>query len=84
VPSSPKITGSNNLLYGSSDKAPSYLTGTISADPMLVNAAAHDFHLGASSPAIDAGKTTNAARDTDGNPRPAGGAFDIGAYELSN
>ena len=56
----------------------------MTGDPLLVNGAAHDFHLGAGSAAIDAGKTTNAARDTDGNPRPNGAAFDIGAYELSN
>jgi len=49
-----------------------------------VNAAGHDFHLGAGSAAIDAGKMTNAARDTDGNPRPTGSAFDVGAYEMAN
>ena len=81
--SSPKITGSNNLLFGSSTR-PSYLTGTVTGDPLLVNGGAHDFHLGAGSAAVDAGKTTNAARDTDGNPRPSGAAFDIGAYERSN
>jgi len=81
--SSPKITGSNNLLFGVSTR-PSYLTGTITGDPKLVNATAHDFHLGAGSAAIDAGKMTNAARDTDGNPRPTGSAFDVGAYEIAN
>ena len=81
--SAPKITGSNNLLFGVSTR-PSYLTGTITGDPKLVNAAGHDFHLGAGSAAIDAGKMTNAARDTDGNPRPTGSAFDVGAYEMAN
>src|SRR4029078_7417664 len=57
--SSPKITGSNNLLFGVSTR-PSYLTGTITGDPKLVTATAHDFHLGAGSAAIDAGKMTNA------------------------
>jgi len=41
-----------------------------------------DFHLSATSPALDTGTASNApAFDVDGNPRPVGGGFDIGAYE---
>jgi hypothetical protein len=42
-----------------------------------------DFHLLPASPAVDAGIATNApSTDIDGDPRPAGGGFDLGAYEL--
>jgi hypothetical protein len=41
-----------------------------------------DFHLLASSPAIDTGTATDApTNDLDGNPRPIGAGVDIGAYE---
>ncbi len=42
-----------------------------------------DFHLLPTSPAVDAGTSSNApATDLDGEPRPAGAGVDIGAYEL--
>ncbi len=56
----------------------------ITADPQFVNPAAFDFRLQSTSPAIDAGISTNAPLfDFAGNKRPVpiGGAFDIGAYE---
>lgn len=41
-----------------------------------------DFHLLATSPAVDAGTATGApSSDLDGNPRPVGAAVDVGAYE---
>ena len=79
---SPKITGSNNLFYGAGN-APSYLASSVSADPEFVSASAYDFHVQANSPVIDQGKTTSATTDTEGNPRPTGAAFDIGAYEFT-
>ncbi len=43
-----------------------------------------DFHLLASSPAIDAGTATEApATDLDGTARPQGAGIDLGAYERS-
>ena len=77
----PQITGSNNLFYGAGT-APTYLTANVSSDPLLVAASSHDFHLTANSPAVNQGKSTPASSDLDGNPRPQGSAFDIGAYEL--
>jgi hypothetical protein len=41
-----------------------------------------DYHVTDTSPAIDAGTSTDAPDvDLDGNPRPAGAQYDIGAYE---
>ena len=47
-----------------------------------MNAAAYDYHLQPTSLAIDTGTALNApATDLDGNPRPSGTGYDIGAYE---
>lgn len=78
----PMITGANNLLFGGMGAA-SFLTGTVTGDPKLASPATGDFHLTAGSAAIDTGKATSALTDFDGNPRPQGAAFDIGAYELT-
>jgi hypothetical protein len=55
--------------------------GNQSADPLF--AGTEDFHLLAGSPAIEAGlaDALDGPTDLDGNPRVAGAAPDIGAYE---
>ena len=54
----------------------------ISADPGFVSYPS-DLHLSSGSPCIDRGTSEGApSTDGDGNPRPAGAGFDIGAYEL--
>ena len=60
------------------------LTNPISGDPLFVNAANNDFHLQASSPAIDAGSSsvnTIVTQDYDGVSRPQGAQYDRGAFE---
>ncbi|WP_231594382.1 choice-of-anchor Q domain-containing protein [Paenibacillus algorifonticola] len=54
------------------------------ADPKFVNVSLNDFHLQATSPAIDAGDTDTAiigTLDMDGQPRVQGAAVNIGADE---
>jgi hypothetical protein len=75
------VSGSSNGWYGGG-AAPSGLTASIASDPLFANTAVFDFHLTAGSPAIDVGMMTAAATDFDGNPRPQGAGWDIGAYEF--
>lgn len=77
------VQGSNNLWFGSG-AAPGFLTANVNADPQLVNLAGFDFHLGAASPAVNAGIATAATRDLDGVARPQGSAFDLGAFERTS
>ena len=56
----------------------------INFSQLFVNIGVDDYHLAAGSQAIDSGVTLpDVATDLDGKPRPAGAAFDIGAYEYS-
>src|SRR5919108_99330 len=85
------ITVSHNITSGSSmtdarrPSTPRGMTLTsnqLDTDPRFVNAGAFDFHLLATSPAIDAGQTLlRVARDFDGRSRPRGSGHDIGAFE---
>jgi hypothetical protein len=52
---------------------------------LFVNPSAADFHLSATSPAIDRGTSAGApTRDLEGRTRPLGGGWDIGAYEYAS
>jgi hypothetical protein len=58
--------------------------GNIDADPLFVDPANGDYHLGSWSPALGAGTIDGApSTDTEGNPRPdpPGSSPDMGAYE---
>jgi len=58
--------------------------GNIDADPFFVDPLNNDLHLGAGSPAIDAGDDSNCpATDLDGILRPQGAGCDMGAYEYA-
>jgi fibronectin-binding autotransporter adhesin len=53
-------------------------------DPRFVDPPHGDYHLQFSSAAIDHGVDAGVTTDLDGNPRPIGLGFDIGAYEYQN
>ncbi len=62
-----------------------YDTHSLIAAPaqLFVNPPTADYHLKTTSPAIDHGLLLDlVTEDLDGNPRPAGSAHDIGAYEF--
>ncbi|MCD4653597.1 right-handed parallel beta-helix repeat-containing protein [bacterium] len=57
-------------------------TGNIDVDPQFTGT--NDMRLTDTSPCIDAGTDRNApGHDCDGNPRPCGGTWDMGAYEFN-
>ena len=80
----------NNIAYNNAKNLSTSGTNTIlvnnltTTDPQFVDApVTTDFHLQATSPAIDAGVSLpSVPTDYDGNPRPQGLAYDIGAYEF--
>jgi hypothetical protein len=58
------------------------LGNNIDADPKFLNLAAGDLSLGATSPAVDLASANGApADDIEGNARPLGMDFDMGAHE---
>jgi hypothetical protein len=70
--------------YGSNCVTQTGSQGNISADPLFVNAAAGNYRLQSSSPALNAGDASApelGSSDLDGNPRFRAGKVDMGAYE---
>jgi hypothetical protein len=61
----------------SAAQGPNDLTGNAG----FVDSANNDYHLTSSSVAIDAGTNAGINDDKDGNTRPQGSGFDMGAYE---
>ena len=57
-------------------------TNDLSVDPQYVDAATGDYHLASGSGCIDEGTDTGLATDIDGEARPHGDGFDIGADEF--
>ncbi|MBN2392719.1 MAG: VCBS repeat-containing protein [Anaerolineae bacterium] len=53
----------------------------VDGDPAFVDPVNGDFHIGATSAARDAGIAVGVATDIDGDPRPQGAGYDIGADE---
>ena len=67
----------NGIDYGSGVSS----TNEVSGDPAFVNPFAWDYHLTPSSAAIDVGVDAGVINDIDGDPRPLGAGYDIGADE---
>ena len=74
------IHGAHNLFFGAG-AGPDFLSGNIDADPHFLNAAEHDFHLAAGSPAISAGINPGIQTDFDGLARPQHANVDLGALQ---
>ncbi len=77
---------SSNNLWSGAGAPPSWDTNAVSADPQFVNITTGIFRLQASSPAIDRGSASVSAvvtTDYEGNVRPQGRGYDIGAFEAS-
>lgn len=76
-PASLTLAADTNLFYDTSD----LLTGTngILEDPLLTA----DYRVPPGSPAVDRGLDVPwLTTDIDGNPRPQGGGYDLGAFEV--
>jgi hypothetical protein len=59
------------------------ITGSLNywGDPDFVDPGAHDYHIGSGSAAIDQGLYAGIEEDMDGETRPSGAGYDIGADE---
>jgi hypothetical protein len=80
----------HNIVYGSPSGVidSSSITGTmkvtnnrINTNPLFVSPGSNDYHLQIGSPAINTATPAPMAHDFDGNPRPIGTGYDVGAYE---
>ena len=75
----------SNIIVENSGEAilgePAVSDHNLFSDARFVNSSQNDFRLRADSPAIDAGVDIGLSMDIDGNPRPQGAGYDIGAYE---
>jgi hypothetical protein len=83
ISNSGNFTHTNNLyaMSGGAGVGYSLGSGEKQGNPAFVNAGSKDFHLQASSPAVDAGVDAGYSTDLDGNARKSGAATDMGAYE---
>ena len=81
-PAIDRVTVDHNLIDGFTEVTGDY---PVIGDPKFVNPSEADFHLQADSPAIDKGSHVDAPDDDyDGNSRPQGAGYDIGAYECEH
>jgi hypothetical protein len=78
------VDGGNAQIALSQWRAHGYGLHSFVASPvqLFVDPASDDYHLAGDGPAVNAGTTlADVSDDLDGNARPAGPAYDIGAYE---
>jgi hypothetical protein len=80
------VNGGNSVITLAAFQALGYGAGSLVADPAaLFVETDSDFHLREDAPVVDAGTASSAPSvDLDGNSRPAGAGFDIGAYERTS
>ena len=79
-----RVRASHNLCYNyRGSRSEGFNSYEIYADPSFVDYRAGDLTLRAGSAAIDAGRDVSSysSEDISGGPRPAGGGWDLGAYE---
>jgi len=78
------VTLDHTLWHGNGTNAAGPVTShtDIYDDPLFADPVAWDYHLAAGSPAIDTGLNAGVATDIDGDPRPMGDGYDIGADEV--
>ncbi|RJP26640.1 MAG: hypothetical protein C4520_00485 [Candidatus Abyssobacteria bacterium SURF_5] len=74
------IEGGAMAVYADSGSTLDWESGNIDADPLFMGAS--DYHLSIGSPCIDAGIDIGIYEDIDGDIRPQGEGFDIGADEF--
>lgn len=81
VEPSGNLFADHTLFWGNSDDG---LRGTlpVDSDPAFVNPAMNNYHLSAGSGAIDMGIDAGVLSDIDGESRPVGAGYDIGADEF--
>ncbi|CAG1006663.1 hypothetical protein ANAEL_03444 [Anaerolineales bacterium] len=74
-----------NLFFNSLTNTIGVTSGghSLIGDPQFVDPLHGDYHLRLGSAAIDHGTDAGVYTDLDGNPRPIGPGFDIGAYEYA-
>ena len=82
----PGFTHSQNLYYIGSGTLLNFTLGPgeMIADPSFVGLAVQDFHLLASSPAVNAGQDLGYSSDFEDKPVPVGQVPDLGAFELQS
>lgn len=88
-----KVTLTNNLYYryggtahnkweSTENPTGGWGSNSVLADPKFIDLSASNLHLQSNSPAINQGSSVyTTSSDFDGNSRPQGSGYDIGAYE---
>lgn len=78
------ISADHTLFYGNGGNCAggAVCANTLSGDPRYIDPTSGDYHLGSGSAAIDAGIDAGVTTDLDGEARPVGSGFDIGADEF--